>query len=154
MANSNVNSKINRSIDGPLMLAAELSRQGLLEKDILTVVQTYKARVMATPTLSLKRSTEEATVRLMNRGKFCEAAVAVLTCITHMTNWQSGPLSADSILAPKLVIGAHLVDTCHDMWHKFALQTAGGQTTTMNHIEERLRGELAAGSPIKRYTQI
>ena len=58
MVTSNVNSRINRSMDDPLLLAAELGRYGLTTtKEIRSVMKAYTVRVMATPSLSLKRTT-------------------------------------------------------------------------------------------------
>ena len=57
MVTSNVISKINRSMDDPLLLAAELGRYGLTTtKEIRSVLKAYTVRVMTTPSLSLKRT--------------------------------------------------------------------------------------------------
>ena len=92
MITSNVNSKINRSMDDPLLLAAELGRYGLTSaKEIRSVLKAYTARVMATPSLSLKRTTGECTARRMDRSKMCEASVQALTRITQQAGWQTAP---------------------------------------------------------------
>ena len=79
-------------MDDPLLLAAELGRQGLTTtKDIHTVLKAYTMRVMAAPSLSLKRTTGECTARLMDRSKMCEASVQALTHITQQAGWQTGP---------------------------------------------------------------
>ena len=154
MVTSNVNSRINRSMDDPLLLAAELGRQGLTTtKDIRAVLKTYTARVMATPSLSLKKTTGECTARLMDRSKMCEAAVRTLTRITQQAGWHAGPLSADALLAPKLTLGSKLVDSSHEVWLDFAVMTAAGQTDLLQHIESTMQSELAAGGALTRYNQ-
>ena len=154
MVTSNVNSKINRSMDDPLLLAGELSRQGLnTTKEIRAVIRAYTARVMATPSLSLKRTTGDCTARLMDRSKMCEASVQALTRITQQAGWQTGPLSADALLAPKLTLGATLVDSSHEVWLEFAVMTAACQADILHHIENKMQSELAAGSSLTRYNQ-
>ena len=71
MVTSAVNHKVNRTMDDPLILAKELSRcelaSGSQAGAIRHVVRLYKARTMASPALAMKRSTAEATIRLMDR---------------------------------------------------------------------------------------
>ena len=154
MVNSNVNSKINRSMDDPLLLGNELGRQGMsTTREIRAVLKAYTVRVMATPSLSLKRTTGECTARLMDRSKMCEASVQALTRITQQAGWQTGPLSADALLAPKLVLGAALVDSSHEVWLDFAVMTAAAQANLLHHVENKMQGELAVGSSLTRYNQ-
>ena len=154
MITSNVNSKINRSMDDPLLLAAELGRYGLTTtKEIRSVLKAYAVRVMATPSLSLKRTTGECTARLMDRSKMSEASVQALTRITQQAGWQTGPLSADALLAPKLTLGAKLVDSSHEVWLDFAVMTAAGQLEVLQHIECTMKDELATGGTLTRYNQ-
>ena len=59
MVTSAVDSKVNRSMDDPLVLSKELLRCGLASgSNVRTVVRMYKARIMKSPTLQMKRSTE------------------------------------------------------------------------------------------------
>lgn len=88
MITSNVNSKINRSMDDPLLLAAELGRYGLTTtKEIRSVLKAYAVRVMATPSLSLKRTTGECTARLMDRSKMSEAPSLLMRCWHLSSPW-------------------------------------------------------------------
>ena len=154
MVTSNVNSKINRSMDDPLLLAAELGRYGLTTtKEIRSVLKAYTVRVMTTPSLNLKRTTGECTARLMDRSKMSEASVQALTRITQQAGWQTGPLSADALLAPKLALGAKLVDSSHEVWLDFAVMTAAGQLEVLQHIECTMKRERASGSSLTRYNQ-
>ena len=137
MVSSNLNAKVNRSMDDPLLLASELGRQGLTSiSEIRNVMKTYKARIMGATNLALKRSTEEVTVRLMDRSKFCENAITVLSRITQASGWQAGPISQESIAAPKLVINAPLVESMNPTWSALAIQTAASQTLILEHIEK------------------
>ena len=155
MVTSAVNQKVNRTMDDPLILSKELSRRGVdccPQSSVRSVVRLYKARTMGSPTLTMKRNTEEATIRLMDRAKMCEDSVSGLTRITLKAGW-NGPLSADSILAPRMVMGACLVDSSNPTWNQFAVQTAEGQTTTLAHVETLLDKELATGSALTQWTQ-
>ena len=156
MLTSAVNQKMNRSMDDPLILAGELIRSGLASgspaSSLRTVTRLYRARTMNSPTLAIKRSTEEATIRVLDRSKMCEEGVATITRITLKTTWD-GPLSADAFLAPKLVLGGKLVDSSSETWNKFAVQTAKGQTVVLIHVEKQVDRELASGSALTKWSQ-
>ena len=138
MVSSNLNAKVNRSMDDPLLLASELGRQGMTRiTELRNVMKAHKAQIMCATNITLKRTTEEVTVRLMDRSKFCENAINVLSRITQASGWQSGPISQESIAAPKLVINAPLVDSMNPTWSAFAIQTAASQTLLLGHIEKR-----------------
>ena len=153
MVSSAVNRKMNRSMDDPLLLAGELNRQGLASQEIRQVVRMYQARTSTTSSLTLKRCTADATIRIMDPAKISVQAVAVLSRITLKTGWDIGPLSADALLAPKLVIGASLVDTSNEEWGLFAVQAARGQTEALLRVEHKMNAELALGSNITRVNQ-
>ena len=89
----------------------------------------------------------------MDPAKISVQAVAVLSRITLKTGWDIGPLSADALLAPKLCIGASLVDTSNGEWGLFAVQTARGQTEALLRVEHKLNAELAIGSTVTRVNQ-
>ena len=92
MVAPNLNSKVNRSMYDPLLLSSELGRQKMISVvEIRSIMKLYKARIMSSPNLCLKRSTEEATVKLLDRGKVCETALAALSRIMQETSWQSPP---------------------------------------------------------------
>ena len=154
MVTSAVNQKVNRTMDDPLILSKELARCGLASgsqvASVRQVVRLYKARTMSSPSLAMKRSTEEATIRLMDRAKMCEKAVGTLSSITLKAGWD-GPLSADAILATRLVMGNVLVDSSSEPWNDFAVQTAAGQTAALKRIETTLDSELASGSPLTQW---
>ena len=154
MVSSNLNAKVNRSMDDPLLLASELGRQGMTSiREIRDVMKAYKARIMGATNLALKRTTEEVTVRLMDRSKFCENAINMLSRITQASGWQSGPISQESIAAPKLVINAPLVDSMNPTWSMFAIQTAASQTLLLGHIETRMIESQAERCSMSRYTK-
>ena len=154
MMSSNLASKVNRSMDDPLLLARELGRQGMTGvTEIRNVMKMYRARIMGAANLTLKRSTEEVTVRLMDRGKFCEDAINVLTRITQATGWQAGPISQESLVAPKLVINAQLVESMNPTWAAFCVQTAASQTLILEHIEKRMIDEQAERCTLSRYNK-
>ena len=69
------------------------------------------------------------------------------------TGWQSGPLSADCLLTPRLTIGARLVESTHEVWSDFAVQSAAAQTCIFDHIERETCAALASGSVIVRYSR-
>ena len=92
MVVSNINAKLNRSMDDPLLLASELGRQGMTSaKEIRSIMKSYKIRIMNSPNLALKRSTEEATIRLMDRGKVGAKALAVLSRIAAVAGRAAPP---------------------------------------------------------------
>ena len=154
MMSSNLASKVNRSMDDPLLLARELGRQGMTGvTEIRNVMKMYRARIMGAANLTLKRSTEEVTVRLMDRGKFCEDAISVLARITQATGWQAGPISQESLAAPKLVINAQLVESMNPTWAAFCVQTAASQTLILEFIEKRMIEELAERCTLSRYNK-
>ena len=90
MVASAVQSSANLSIDDPMLLVAELARHvpramasGMGDRAsgasaIRTVMNAYKARTSLTPALRWHRSTEEATVRIMDRSKFVEGSIGLL----------------------------------------------------------------------------
>ena len=152
MVTSAVNRKINRSMDDPLMLSRELLRCGLASgSNVRQVVRLYKARTMSSPTLQMKRSTEEATIKLMDRAKVCEEAVTILSRIALKHGWEY--VSADAIMAPRLVLGCCLVESSNESWNTFAVQTAEGQTAVLKFLEASLDTELAAGSEITKWVR-
>ena len=120
---------------------------------IRNVVKLYKARTQMCPNLRLNKSTEEASIRLMDRSKFAEASVFMLGRIVSKGGWSAGPLSQDSILALALVIGASLVETSNVAWGEFAVQTAAGQRATFTMIEAMLTREQAVGCPVTRHSR-
>ena len=90
MVTSAVQSTVNRTMDDPLLLAAELTRHVATAAGvgggtaagvtaIRNVVRLYKARTSLTPALRLHKSTEEATIRLMDRNKFAESSINILS---------------------------------------------------------------------------
>ena len=104
MVTSAVQKTVNRSMDDPLLLAAELARSlpggtasgvsvascasvgsvvsgGPGVSAIRSVVKLYKARTSLTPALRLHRSTEEATVRPRDRSRFAERSISLLSRI-------------------------------------------------------------------------
>ena len=88
---SNLHASVNRSMDDPLLLAHELGRQGLTEaKDIRNVMKSYKNRIMNDPNLAIKETTEEATTRVMDRGKLAQW---LLLCCRVSRQWQVGRLA-------------------------------------------------------------
>ena len=154
MVSSNLATKVNRSMDDPLLLARELGRQGMTSvTEIRNVMKTYKLRIMGVSNLALKRSTEEVTVRLMDRAKFCEQAVSVLSRITQASGWQAGPISQETLVAPKLVINAQLVESMNPTWAAFGVQTAQSQTLILEHIEKRMIEEQAERCTVSRYNK-
>jgi hypothetical protein len=165
MVTSAVQNTVSRSMDDPLLLAAELARHvptvtasgvgGTASgvSAIRNVVRLYKARTSLTPALRLHRSTEEATVRLMDRSKFAEDSIGMLSRMICKSGWSAGPFSLDGILAPALVIGATLVDTSNSFWSDFAVQTAAGQAATLALIESMLDREQASGCSVTRHSK-
>ena len=145
MMTSAVDSKVNRSMDDPLVLSKELLQCGLAsDSNVRTVVRMYKARIMKSPTLQMKRPTEEATIKLMDRAKVCEGAVHILSRIALKHGWEH--LSADALMAARLVLGCCLVESSNESWNTFAVQTAEGQTAVVKFLESSLDKALAAGS--------
>ena len=133
MVTSAVQSTLNRSMDDPLLLAAEFARQvptcvpmasGM--NAIRVVVKLYKARTSMTPQLRLHKHTEDATLRLMDRTKFAEGSISILSRMVCKAGWKSGPMSQDNVLAPAFAIGACLVESSNRTWSGFAVQTADG----------------------------
>ena len=166
MITSAVQSTVNRTMDDPLLLAAELSRHVPMVTAagvggctaagvtaIRNVVRLYKARTSLTPALRLNKNTEEATIRLMDRNKFAERSINILSRMVCKVGWKSGPVSHDNVLAPALVIGATLVDSSNDTWNNFAVQTADGQAVALSLLEATLDHEQAAGCTITRHSK-
>ena len=161
MVISNMQSTVNRSFDDPLLLGAELARHAPSTATgvnsgasaIRNVVRLYKARTSLTPQLRMHKNTEEATVRIMDRTKFAEGSIAILSRIVCKTGWKVGPLSIDTVLAPALVIGAHLVESSNNIWCEFAVQTAAGQTIALTLLEAQSDREQASGCAITRHSK-
>ena len=84
----------------------------------------------------------------MDRNKFTERSINILSRVVCKAGWKSGPFSHDNILAPSLVIGASLVDSSNDTWKNFAVQTAEGQAVALTLLEATLDREQAAGCTI------
>ena len=123
MVTSNVISKINRSMDDPLLLAADIwailidhhpgnpiGPEGVLRGEgmvgtrlLLAALGTCRplaALGTCRPLAAL--GTYRPLAALMERSKMSEASVQALTRIAQQAGWQTGPLSAGALLAPKL----------------------------------------------------
>ena len=80
-------------------------------------------------------------------------ALAVLSRIAAVAGWEAGPLSADSLLATPLIIGARLLDSTHEAWSELGIQSAASQVCIFEHIEKESIATLASGSPIHKYSK-
>ena len=157
MVASAVRSKVNRSPDDPLFLAQEVARSNLRADNVRGIIRLYKQRVMSTPSLQLKPSLEECTVRLLDPAKVCVAAKRVLVQITQQYTWQDGPLTSNTLLAPKFVIGARSLDTMNEVWGALGTQTAAGQTYALECVRAQAAAEVAGSggevAGIKKWKQ-
>ena len=62
-------------------------------------------------------------------------------------------MSADSLLATPLVIGARLLDSTHEAWSDLGIQSAAAQVCIFEHIEKETITTMASGSPIQKYSK-
>ena len=62
-------------------------------------------------------------------------------------------MSADSLLATPLIIGACPLDSTHEAWSELGIQTAEAQVRIFEHIEKESIATLASGSPIHKYSK-
>ena len=89
----------------------------------------------------------------MDLAKVCSEALDLMPRITLKGGWDTGPLSADALLAPAFVIGAPLVDTATEVWRDFAIQTAAGQTAALKMINSNMEQQLAVGGAIESHSK-
>jgi len=170
MIGSAVQAKINRSMDDPLILAAEIQRflgdsaapkfaasgakpAASGAQGVRAIVRLYAQKTQVSPTLKLHRSTEEATIRIMDSSKFCPQGVSALAKITGKAGWVGGPVSQDAILAPPLAMGVCLVDTSNAAWAAWGVQTAAGQVRCLEGICRLFEKELASGSHVTHHNK-
>ena len=66
-------------------------------------------------------------MRLMDRSKFAEGSIGILSRMVCKAGWKVGPMSHDNVLAPALAIGACLVESSNRTWSGVAVQTAEGK---------------------------
>ena len=85
----------------------------------------------------------------MDRTKFAEGSISILSRMVCKAGWKSGPMSQDNVLAPAFAIGACFVESSNRIWGGFAVQTAEGQAIVLTLLEAQLDGgrPLAARSP-------
>ena len=89
----------------------------------------------------------------MDRTKFAEGSISILSRMVCKAGWKSGPMSQDDVLAPAFAIGACLVESSNSTWSEFAVQTAEGQAIVLTLLEAQLDGEQAAGCTITRHSK-
>ena len=89
----------------------------------------------------------------MDRTKFAEGSISILSRMVCKAGWKSGPMSQDDVLAPAFAIGACLVESSNSTWSGFAVQTAEGQAIVLTLLEAQLDGEQAAGCTITRHSK-
>ena len=95
LVESAVNSRVNRSIEDPVFLASELCRTSLgTASGVKATLVAYKQRVLATPALHMKDSTEQCVLRLtfccflfFLKIRVCALRLLLLLLLLLLTNY-------------------------------------------------------------------
>ena len=128
LVDSAINSRVNRSIEDPIYLASELRRNSLVTASgVKAALASYKNRLLASPALHMKQSTEECTLRFMQADKVTARTTAQISDCIASQSWQRCPFSAHALMAPRFVLVAKLGSWLHEFLDTHARQNSRGQ---------------------------
>ena len=85
---SETNRVIHRTVQDPLFLAAELSRNGESQPEKARVIfKLYKQRAMINPAFKMPTNVEECSIRFMNANKVAQATKDMLRAVVVAEGW-------------------------------------------------------------------
>jgi len=158
---SETNRVIHRTVQDPLFLAAELSRNGESQPEkARAIFKLYKQRAMINPAFKMPTNVEECSIRFMNANKVAQATKDMLRAVVVAEGWDRCCFTAHILSVKSFIIGAILLDTSHVVLVGLALQSARGQAAATRLFqeqcglrEERMRSS-EPGSKAERFENI